>query len=226
MANFSKERYQSALTEIRQRLFSADILATKENVVFIESTALQIRKILELISYLSVLVNSEKLNHKEKNEWHPQKIIETLTTKTTIFYPFPSRIIAPKNREAEPTLIPLLSKQALSQADFIDAYSSCGRILHAQHPFKEDLDFVCYFSKNKEILRKIRYLLQNHVIAIRHDSKKYTFLCVEFDFTNSEDARPTIIQEYKTHIFDELQLKSLFDELWGNMQKDPASSFS
>ena len=78
MPNFSKEEYLLVIGEIRERVFSAEVLSKEKNVVFIESTALQIRKILELIAYLSVLVNIEKLNHREKNEWHAKKIIEAL----------------------------------------------------------------------------------------------------------------------------------------------------
>jgi hypothetical protein len=215
MSNFSIESYQAALMEIRQRLFSADILSKQDGVVFIESTALQIRKVLELIAYLSLLVNSEKLNHKEKNEWHPKKIIDALVVKTTIFYPLPSRIIAPHNKDGEPVLIPLSTKLALSQADFIAAYNNCGKVLHAQHPFEDELDFQRFAKVNKDALIKIKNLLQSHVIAIRQDSKKYTFLSVEFDFSNNENSKPTLIRGYKTLIFDELQLKSLFESFWG-----------
>ena len=215
MSEFSVEKYQTALMEIRERLLSAEILSNRENVVFIESTALQVRKLLELIAYLSLLVNAEKLSHKEKNDWHADRIINYLVSKTTIFYPLPCRIIAPHSREEEPVLIPLSTKLALSQKDFSSAYSNCGKILHAQHPFQDEIDFMRFSNGNKEALSKIKNLLENHVIAIRHDSKKYTFLSVEFDFTNSDDARPTVIQEYKTQIFDELQLKSLFERFWG-----------
>jgi hypothetical protein len=216
MSKFSIDSYQSALMEIRERFLSAVILSKKENVVFIESTALQIRKILELISYLSILVNLGKLNHKEKNEWRAQKIIETMAGKTTIFYPLPSRVIVPEGKVGEPVLIPLSTKYALSQADFIDAYGNCGKILHAQHPFKDELDFRRYYVANAQVLDKIRNLLENHVIAIRHDYNKYTFLSVEFDFTNNEDTRPTYIREYKSHIFDEMRLKGLFENFWQN----------
>lgn len=210
MPDFSKEEYLLTLGEIRERVFSAEVLSKKRNVVFIESTALQIRKILELIAYLSVLVNIEKLNHREKNEWHPKKIIEALNIKTTIFYPFPSHMFPPQEADGQPVLIPFGYGCALSQSEFIDAYKKCGNILHAQHPMKEQLDIESFFLGNKNILTKIKALLKNHTIGIRHDANKYTFLYVEFDFTNNEDSRPTVIREYKTHIFNESELKELF----------------
>jgi len=211
MKKFSTEQYASIVQEIRDRILSAEILSDKnDNLVFIESTSLQIRKILELIAYLSVLVNNEKLNHKSKHEWHPEKIINTLTEKTTIFYPFPSHVFPPNDSNDQPILIPIGYKYALSQKDFIKAYSKCGKILHAQHPFKDDINIQEYIIENKNILNKLKELLAKHTIGIRHDENKYTFLYVEIDFTNNSNTKPSIIREYKTHIFDENQLKKIF----------------
>lgn len=53
MPEFSKEKYATIVSEIRDRILSAEILANEKNRVFIESTSLQIRKILGLIAYLS-----------------------------------------------------------------------------------------------------------------------------------------------------------------------------
>jgi len=210
MACFSKDDYSQVLSEIRERLLSAEILSKETSIVFVESTALQIRKILELIAYLSVLVNVEKLNHQEQNEWHPKKIIEALNIKTTVFYPLPSHIFPPNETNGQPTLVPFGYGCALSQNEFLDAYSKCGKILHAQHPFKEKQDIDQYFIDHKNVLKKTKELLQSHTIGIRHASNKYTFLFVEFDFTNTERTIPTKIQEYKTHIYSESELKEIF----------------
>jgi len=53
-------------------------------------------------------------------------------------------------------------------------------------------------------------LLARHTIGIRHDVNKYTFLHVEIDFTNNTTTKQSIIREYKTHIFNESQLKKIF----------------
>lgn len=211
MHNFSTDQYLLIVNEIQERMFSAEILSNEKNLVFIESTSLQIRKILELIAYLSVLVNNEKLNHKEKNEWHPKIIIEALNKKTTIFYPFPSHIFPPSQDSDQPTLIPFGYKNALSQDEFVSAYKICGKNLHAQHPLKEKSNIGDVFIENKKILDKLKGLLQKHTIGIRHEANKYTFLYVEIDFTNNDNTKPTIIREYKTHIFNESQLKAIFN---------------
>ena len=212
MRNFSANQYSLIVKEIRERILSAEILSEDDKqLVFIESTSLQIRKILELIAYLSVLVNNEKLNHKSKNEWHPEKIIKTLTEKTTIFYPFPSRVFPPSDDNKEPVLIPIGYKYALSQDDFIKAYSRCGKILHAQHPLKNNLNIEEYVIENRNILNKLKELLARHTIGIRHNINKYTFLHVEIDFTNNSNTKQSTIREYKTHIFNETQLKEIFN---------------
>ena len=154
MPDFSKEKYASIISEIRDRIVSAEIIANEKNRVFIESTSLQIRKILELIAYLSVLVNSEKLNHKQRHEYHASKIIDSLLERTTIFYPLPSHMVHPTSTDEQPILIPLGYKNSLSQEEFRDAYKLCGKVVHAQHPLKPDLNIQGVFLKNAETLRK------------------------------------------------------------------------
>lgn len=211
MRAFSSDQYSLILNEIRERMYSADILSNQDSLVFIESTSLQIRKILELIAYLSVLVNNEKLNHREKNEWHPNKIIEALKKKTTIFYPFPSHVVMPRKDNDQPVLIPFGYNNALSQADFVNAYNTCGKNLHAQHPLREKTNNKQVFAENKMVLKKLKGLLERHTIGIRHGTNKYTFLYVEIDFTNSDASKPIIIREFKTNIFDENKLKAIFN---------------
>ncbi|WP_188006236.1 hypothetical protein [Vibrio cholerae] len=73
MKYFNAETYLKIICEIRDRIHTAESLSEVENLVFIESTSLQIRKVLELVAYLSILVNGDKLNSKERNEYHAKK---------------------------------------------------------------------------------------------------------------------------------------------------------
>lgn len=105
-------------------LLSTELLANEQNRVFVESTALQIRKILELIAYLSILVNADKLNHKERAEYHAAKIVDALDEKTTIHYPVPSWMVHPQTPDDSPVLIPRGYKNALSQSEFKEVYKA------------------------------------------------------------------------------------------------------
>jgi hypothetical protein len=146
----SKEKYSNIITEIRDRVLSADVFSNEKNRIFIECTSLQVRKILELIAYLSILANGDKLKSDERQDYHAKRIVESLNKKTTIFYPFPSRIIPPENSDGQPTLIPLGYENSLTQGEFTEVYQFCGKVLHAQHPLKSDLDIELVFSKNKD----------------------------------------------------------------------------
>ncbi len=208
--NFSAEKYALIVTELRDRLLSAEVLSNEKSLVFVESTALQIRKILELIAYLSVLVNADKLNHKERAEYHAGKIVDSLDEKTTIHYPFPSRMIHPSRPDDQPVLIPLGYKNALSQSEFKKTYQSCGKVLHAQHPLKQKGDPHELFLNHKRTLGRLKGLLERHTIGIRRAANMYTFLHVEIDFSNDENTRESTIREYNTRIFSEQQLLQIF----------------
>lgn len=207
---FSAEQYTQIVSEVRARVLSAEVLANEQNLVFVESTALQIRKILELIAYLSVLVNADKLNHKERVEYRAARIIDLLDEKTTLHYPFPSRMIPPQTPDESPLLIPLGYKDALSQDEFKKTYNACGKVLHAQHPLKERIDLDEVFQWHKTTLEKLKGLLERHTIGIKNAADMYTFLHVEIDFSGNENAKASTIREYNTRIFSEHQLLKMF----------------
>ncbi|WP_405127935.1 hypothetical protein [Pseudoalteromonas sp. PB2-1] len=190
---------------------SAEAFADKKNIVFIESTTLQIRKILELIAYLSMLVNTDKLNSKQRSEWHAKEIIENLSEKTTVFYPFPSNVVLPDSSNSQPILFPIGYADALSQTEFKELYQFCGKVLHAQHPFKKLSDIKVVFEKNKNSIEKLKRLLASHTIGIKHETSMYTFLFVEIDFTSNQDAKPSSIRQFNSRIFNEKELIAIFN---------------
>jgi len=206
-----EDYYQVVMNEIKNRIFSAEILSNeRENAIFIEATTLQIRKIIELIAYLSLVLNREKVNRKIRNKFQANLIINAISDKTKIFFPFPSYIIPPNKDNKEAILIPIGYKNSLSQNQIIDIYKKCGKILHAQHPYEIEIDFKQYKLENKIILNKLKNLLQNHTIGIKHENNRYTFLYVTMDFSK-ENPQPTVLREYKTNIFSEEKLQSNFN---------------
>lgn len=208
--SFSAEQYTDTISEIRERLLSAEVLSTDKSLVFVESTALQIRKILELIAYLSVLVHADKLSRDERRDFHAGRIVDALDEKTTVHYPLPSRMFHPKTAEEQPVLIPMGYKHALSQAEFKETYQACGKVLHAQHPFKERLDPGNVFVNHRNVLRKLKQLLASHTIGIKKGENMYSFLHVEIDFSNDNTTKESTVHEYNTRIYSEQQLLQYF----------------
>ncbi|MDE1348517.1 hypothetical protein [Vibrio aestuarianus] len=202
--------YCQIVEEIRLRVLYAEGLALGgDDIVFIESVTLQIRKILELIAYLSIIVNRKSLNHDERNAYHAKKIIENLQDKTEIFYPFPSRMIF-SDSGVEPTLIPLPQDNYLSISEFVKLYQMCGKVLHAQHPMKKKLNFSEIKYNNSVYLEKLKDLLAYHTIPVRLNDHEYVFLSVEIDFSNSSSTRNPKVREYRSHIYNEEQLIEIF----------------
>ncbi len=210
MKYLDKDKYSEMVAELRMRILSAELLTDDKNYVFIESTSLQIRKILELIAYLSILANGDKLNSDERGDYHAKNIIENLAKKATLFYPFPSHVIPPEQAGGEPTLIPIGYTNALSQSEFSEMYQLCGKVLHAQHPLKSTVDIDNVITKNKQTLLKLKQLLSFHTVGIKKAEDKYTFLYVEIDFTNNKETKDSTIREYNSHIFSERQLLKIF----------------
>ncbi|EIO4603189.1 hypothetical protein LQM14_002442 [Vibrio parahaemolyticus] len=205
MKYFSEETYLKIICEIRDRIHAAESLSETENLVFIESTSLQLRKTLELIAYLSILVNGDKLNSKERNEYHAKKIVESLNEKTTIFYPFPSRLIESLDGK-ENTIVPLNQKSSLSQLEFKEAYQLCGKVLHAQHPLKRNVNFQDIKIKNHTYLQRLKSLMSQHTIPVKRANGVYTFFYVNVDFTGGANPKPPFVREFSADVSSEEQL--------------------
>ncbi|HDY8044062.1 hypothetical protein ABMX65_20535 [Vibrio vulnificus] len=209
MKYFNEETYLKIICEIRDRIHAAESLSEVENLVFIESTSLQIRKVLELIAYLSVLVNGDKLNSKERSEYHAKKIVESLNEKTTIFYPFPSSVVeSPDGKDK--TIFPLYHESSLSQVEFKEAYQLCGKVLHAQHPLKTKVDFQDIKRKNHNYLQRIKSLMTQHTIPVKRANSVYTFLYVKVDFSERATPRHPFIREFSADVSSEEQLVEIF----------------
>ena len=67
--NSVKEKYLYIMNDLRNKTISAEILSKERNQIMIESTSLQLRMILELISYLFVVVNQDKFNITTPNKY-------------------------------------------------------------------------------------------------------------------------------------------------------------
>ena len=71
--NSVKEKYLYIMSELKNKIISAETLSKEKNQIMIESTSLQLRMVLELISYLFVVVNQNEFNSKQKGDWSPTK---------------------------------------------------------------------------------------------------------------------------------------------------------
>lgn len=203
-----KEKYLYIMNDLRNKTISAERLSEERNQIMIESTSLQLRMILELISYLFVVVNQDKFNSKQKGEWSPTKFIENLQDEVSIFYPTPCYDVI-EDEIGEPSVISKGFQNALNISELQDAYKNYNNALHAFHPFKiKKLTNDELWILNINIIREVKELLTNHVITIKESDNLYSFLYTKIDFNEKE--KPIYIKQYKVNVTNEENLLKIF----------------
>ena len=205
-----KEKYLFIMNELRNKVISAEALTKEKNQIMIESTSLQLRMILELISYLFVIVNHDKFNSKQKKDWSPTKFIENLQDKVSIFYPTPCYLY--EDETGEPTVIPRGFEHALNIFELKEAYKNYNNALHAFHPFKpKKLTNDELWILNQNTIRQVKELLGNHIITIKGTNNLYNFLHTEIDFNTKDVAKPIYMKQYNVQVTNENAMLSIFN---------------
>ena len=178
MSRVPLEIYLDNMNEIKQRfviianIWNRDLVKPK-SIFEIESIALQIRKILELIALGNLVLNKDKycaIHKKFSAQWNAKYILQDIERINPSFYPKPVDEI-PKQEKNGGVVRDLQDKKSgfLTKDEFIELYDMLGGILHAKNPFAGK-DNVREFEKNIiEVLNKIQCLLQVHVIKIYED---------------------------------------------------------
>jgi hypothetical protein len=176
----SIDLYLKLMTEIKNRVQSiADILNQNKTTTFqvtnIEFMCLQIRKILELISLSSLVMNHE-LFEKEKVKyqkfWHAERILNDIERLNPDFYPVPILELPPKDDQVEKILMER-DDDFLTKKEFVKIYEKCGKIMHAENPFGSQIDSNYYQKQIGIWLTKITKLLNCHKIRLADDNMFY-----------------------------------------------------
>jgi hypothetical protein len=136
------KRYANGVAEIRQRLGIARAAVARiretqsQDLVSTETIFLQMRKVCELIAFGSLIANKalySQLYDTFAEDWRLGRIIEKLRKVNPHFFPVPMAApheIAPGRRHSGPSLA-----LSITEAELIDLYNICGRILHSRNPF-------------------------------------------------------------------------------------------
>lgn len=165
MKDKEREKYASVMDEIKRRTNVVNSFLRKERnamyyAVNVELMCLQIRKILELIALASLVANQrvflKKVNNLQKM-WNAKLILKDIESVNPNFYPKPI-----DERESSEKGITSqwfdVEEGYLTKEEFIKVYEKCGRILHAENPLGNGIDYK-YYEKNIPLwMNKIRRL--------------------------------------------------------------------
>ncbi|MDC7243193.1 MAG: hypothetical protein PQJ44_04485 [Sphaerochaetaceae bacterium] len=179
--NTSKEedelsRYLSVMREIKNReLVIIGMNTGKCNAMFkivnLEVMFFQLRKILELIVKVPMIIHEKEYRSITKypeKDWKIYEIMAKLKKINPEYYPQPIKIIKKDN---EPDEFQNKTSGFLTEEQLVSAYKKCNNYLHALNPLssEEKIDFEKEMIFIKEILFLIHELLGPHIATPKKD---------------------------------------------------------
>jgi hypothetical protein len=141
----------------------------------LETVCLQIRKILELVAFGSLVANKEAYTAtyaKVSRAWNAGEILAELSKVNPNFYPVPVIEV--------PSEIPGVQSQHkkrvgdyLDEEEFKEVYGRCGALAHAANPYGKGIDYE-YYARSLPIWQtRIMNLLNAHDIHLLGDPGMY-----------------------------------------------------
>ncbi|EMP4115307.1 hypothetical protein WD169_004490 [Vibrio parahaemolyticus] len=162
------------LSEIKGRqvvIGSLDILGeSKYCETQIEYACLQIRKILELIAFASLVSNSDLYKSQYDNFsrfWNAEKMLRDMERVNSNFYPIPVTQI---RRNGIMHIDDRTDDNYLTKVKFLKVYKKCGAIMHADNPYGSKVDYRYYRSELPKWLNDITALLNSFSIQFVGES--------------------------------------------------------
>lgn len=171
------QNYAKCMEEIKRRQIALDdILHGRRTTSFphtnIEFAALQFRKMFELIILASIASHQhlfEGLIRKLSKEWQISKIVAIVRKKNPNFYPkLIDRVEAGKSGIKDEWKD--VTTGYLTLDELIDAHGRIGTVMHAQNPFRGELQLAELEKMFPMWRAKLIRLLNNHLIRFPDDA--------------------------------------------------------
>ena len=166
--------YTRAMEQIKRRVDTinacSDGRARLAGPPRVESAALQLRMVLELIALASLAANKELFQQQSlrfEKHWHPADIIKDLEKLNPKFYPIPFRSSEPDSagiRNHGP-----ISESYLTKEELVEVHGRCGNLLHARNPFGKLIDYDSFLADIITWTNKVITLLNTHEIWLVGD---------------------------------------------------------
>ena len=149
----------------------------------IEFCALQIRKILELIAFSSLISDMDVYKQQLKNiakMWNAKRILNDIEKINPDFYPKPI-LIDPNNK----MLWQDFKEPYLTKDKFVSVYEKCSALIHENSPFETDEQIR---DKAEEAVKNmvtwmnlIRNLLNTHTVQLYNEPRLFYFSMGKLD---------------------------------------------
>lgn len=163
-----RRKYLNLMWEAEKRLEVLNGFVNEEiNTLYlqttIESEALQLRKLLELIAYASLVSHKkeyENVRNDISKDWHASRILRKIEQLNPGFYPVPTNGV--KNGKWNN-----LKGGFLTRKQFETLYDKCGNVLHSKNPFsKVSQRSLAFHKKVPDYVARIEKLLTEHTVKL------------------------------------------------------------
>ncbi|HLI17408.1 MAG TPA: hypothetical protein VKV22_03950 [Rhodanobacteraceae bacterium] len=170
-------KYASLMKEIKLRVQVVDHLASGGgNALFVPTTVeciyLQLRKVLELVAFGSLVANRvlySKVHRNFAKHWNARLLVKDLHRVNPNYYPRAIREVTPED-PAQPVQF-VDREDGLSESEFVELYERCGRVLHADNPFGSKVDWEQYRQEITHWRQKLLNLLNSHTIRLVDEAR-------------------------------------------------------
>lgn len=175
-------KYRAGLIEIKRRMKVIDQIGEgKLHVLYpatsVETAALQFRKVVELITFGSLIANKDiysAVHEKFSKHWNAKLILQDLERIHPDFYPEPIHQVPTNRPDVQTELVPR-KDDYLTKDQLVSLYEECGGLLHAENPFGKQIDYDAFAAKTKNWRNRIVNLLNAHTIKLVNDENLYLF---------------------------------------------------
>jgi len=172
-ADVDGEKYCNLMEEVKLRINVITYFLSGEGHALyqpatLESVSLQIRKILELVAFGSLVANKEAYTAvftKISKAWNANDILIELEKVNPDFYPVPI-IELPSGIPGVQTRQEKRVGDYLDETEFKEVYGRCGAIAHAPNPYSKGLDYGYYAGMLPVWRTRIVNLLNTHNIQL------------------------------------------------------------
>ena len=168
-------QYCDLMEEVKSRVESINQLIAMPGITIrtrVEAICLQLRMLLELVVFSSLVSNKDVWQRSQKELQSSQDISKKLRELKRLhpnFYPRPVELkAAPPGGE-----LPDRSEGFLSEDRLIEVYGRLGNILHAENPLGKETDYRFFIDSVPGWVSEVMNLLECHKVYLYHRPEEF-----------------------------------------------------
>jgi len=185
------EKYCSHLEEIKWRSTAIEEIINKKishgkEILDYEFCAIQLRKILELIIFSTLIAHKDLYSSTYKNfrkHWNTKDLLENLEQINPDFYPIPMKFDS-QDPTTKVKHFGNVEDGYLLKEEIIELYDYCGGIIHTRNPFRTGSSTIHIRNSVTEWLQRIKNLLSLHRIQLTNSESVWVVV-----MTHPEDGK-------------------------------------